>query len=543
MGFETLMGDEAIALGAIHAGLGSAFAYPGTPSTEIMETLQFLAEKQKAGKLDGVKEAFNAQWCANEKTAYESAIGSSYAGKRAMVSMKHVGLNVAMDPFVNSSLLDLHAGLVVVIADDPGMHSSQDEQDSRWLADFARVPCFEPATQQEAYDMTREAFEVSERFNMPVMLRITTRLAHSRATVKLGGILPQGKVKKPSAGMDWVLMPGIARKRWHAVLEKTKSIKAFSNDSSFNPVTKGQKKLGVITAGLALAYYQENLEEVMAANGGQAPYHLHVGLYPIPEKSVLEVYEACDEVLVLEDGYPYIERLLRGIVKPSKRILGKESGELPLEGELDPDNIRPALGLKARAVLPVPKTAMPGRPPQLCQGCPHVDTVNAIKEALQGHSISAVFGDIGCSTLAALPPYNLIEATVEMGASVGMARGASISGLKPSIAVIGDSTFYHSGIGNILDAVQHNSPFTVVIADNLTTAMTGAQPTIVPSSKMEAVVKGLGVDPAHIRVLKAHRSDHETNVRAIKEEIEHNGPSVIIMVRECIESYKKARKP
>lgn len=543
MGFETLMGDEAIALGAIHAGLGSAFAYPGTPSTEIMETLQFLAERQKAGKLEGVKEAFNAQWCANEKTAYESAIGSSYAGKRAMVSMKHVGLNVAMDPFINSSLLHLHAGLVVVVADDPGMHSSQDEQDSRWLADFARVPCFEPSTQQEAYDMTREAFDISEKFNMPVMLRITTRLAHSRALVKLAEVKPQGQVKKPAPGMDWVLMPGIARRRWHDVLGKSVKIQNLSCGYTFNPKTVGNKNLGVITAGLAREYYLENLDDILAANGGKAPYHLHVGFYPIPEKLVQELYEACDQVLVLEDGYPYIERFLRGIIHPGKKILGKMTGEVPLEGELDPDNIRPALGLSARKAPPAPKTAIPGRPPQLCQGCPHVDTVNALKEALVGQDISAVFGDIGCSTLAALPPYNLIEATVEMGASVGMARGAATSGLKPTIAVIGDSTFYHSGIPNILDAVSHNSPFTVIIADNLTTAMTGAQPTIVPSSKMEAVIKGLGVDPAHIKVLKAHRSDHEVNVKIIKEEISYAGPSVIIMVRECIESYKKARKP
>jgi len=541
MGFETLMGDEAIALGAVHAGLGGAFAYPGTPSTEIMESLQDLAERQGAGGLAGVAEVFRAQWCSNEKTAYESALGASFAGKRALVSMKHVGLNVAADPFVNSALLPLHAGLVVVVADDPGMHSSQDEQDSRWLADFARVPCLEPADQQEAYDMTREAFELSERHGLPVMLRITTRMAHSRGAVNTAAPLPQARLRKPEPGLDWVLMPAVARRRWHALLEKGSVLAAQSEASPRNPLSNGDSRLGVITAGLARQYYLENLGDLVASRGS-APTHLHVGLYPLPEKRIRELYEACDEVLVLEDGYPYIERLLRGIAAPGKRIIGKVSGEVPIEGELDPDNVRAALGLSARPLMATPAVALPGRPPQLCHGCPHADSFAALKEALEGRGMSAVMGDIGCYTLGALKPYEAIQTTVDMGASVGMARGAATVGLGPTVAVIGDSTFYHSGLPNLVDAVSHHTPVTVVIVDNGTTGMTGAQPTIMPSSRLTGVVEGLGVEPAHVRVLRAHRADHEANVKAIGEELDYDGPSVVILVRECLEALKKARK-
>ncbi len=541
MGFETLMGDEAIALGAVHAGLGGAFAYPGTPSTEIMESLQDLAERQGAGGLSGVAEAFTAQWCSNEKTAYESALGASFAGKRALVSMKHVGLNVAADPFVNSALLEIHAGLVVVVADDPGMHSSQDEQDSRWLADFARVPCLEPADQQEAYDMTREAFELSERHGLPVMVRVTTRMAHSRGAVRTAEALPQAPLRKPEPGLDWVLMPAVARRRWHALLEKGAALAERSEASPRNPLASGDRRLGVITAGLARQYYLENLGDLVAARGS-APTHLHVGFYPMPEKRIRDLYEACDEVLVLEDGYPYIERLLRGIAAPGKRIIGKASGEVPIEGELDPDNVRAALGLPARPLLPTPAVALPGRPPQLCQGCPHADSFSALKEALEGRGMSAVMGDIGCYTLGALKPYEAIQTTVDMGASVGMARGAAAVGLGPTVAVIGDSTFYHSGLPNLVDAVSHRTPVTVVIVDNGTTGMTGAQPTIMPSSRLTGVVTGLGVEPGHVRVLRAHRADHEANAKAIGEELDYAGPSVVIMVRECLEALKKARK-
>ncbi|HPE35912.1 MAG TPA: thiamine pyrophosphate-dependent enzyme, partial [Spirochaetales bacterium] len=422
-----------------------------------------------------------------------------------------------------------------------GMHSSQDEQDSRWLADFARVPCLEPADQQEAYDMTLEAFELSERFELPVMIRITTRLAHSRSVVETRAAKAQGRIHKPDPGMDWVLMPAVARRRWHELLGKMAEIKKLSNASPRNPLKEGGKKLGVITAGLARQYYLENLDDLSAARG-QAPEHLHVGFYPIPEDRIRELYAACDQILVIEDGYPLIERLLRGIVAPGKRIMGKESGEIPYEGELNPDTVRAALGLSERKGLSVKELVPPGRPPQLCQGCPHADSYGALKEALKDYPLHAVTSDIGCYTLGALPPYNAIETTVDMGASIGMARGAATVGLEPVVAVIGDSTFYHSGLTNLIDAVSHQTNMTVVILDNSTTGMTGAQPTILPSSRLEGVLRGAGVDPAHIRVLRAHRNEHAGNVAVFKDELAYQGPSVIVMVRECLEALKKARK-
>jgi len=539
MAFETLMGDEAIALAAVHAGLGGAFAYPGTPSTEIMEYLQELAGRVDSGKMAGEK--FIAQWCANEKTSYECALGASFAGKRTMVSMKHVGLNVAADPFVNSGLVKVNGGLVLIVADDPGMHSSQDEQDSRWLADFARVPCFEPANQQEAYDMTREAFDLSEQLEVPVMIRITTRLAHSRSVVELQAARAGNPIKKPEPGMDWILMPAVARRRWKVVIERQKKLEALSETSSWNKLTKAGKKLGVITCGLALQYYLENLDDFVAAKGS-APTHLHVGFYPMPSDKIRSLYADCDEVLVIEEGYPLVERLLRGIIGLDKKITGKETGEIPYDGELSPDIVRKALGLPANEGLAVKQLTPPGRPPQLCMGCPHADSYNALKEALKDYPLHAVTSDIGCYTLGALPPYNAIETTVDMGASIGMARGAAEVGLKPVVAVIGDSTFYHSGLSNLIDAVSHNTDITVLILDNDTTGMTGAQPTILPSSRLEPVLKGIGIAPEHVRTIRAHKNEHEKNVSVIKEELAYKGPSVVILVRECIEAIKKARK-
>lgn len=540
MALETLMGDEAIALAAVHAGLGGAFAYPGTPSTEIMETLQELAKRQKEGKLEGVTEPFVAQWCANEKTAYESALGSSFAGKRSMVSMKHVGLNVAADPFMNSALIRINGGLVVVVADDPYMHSSQNEQDSRWLADFARIPCLEPADQQEAYDMTVEAFDLSEKLESPVMIRITTRLAHSRSLVKTGSAKAQGKIKKPANTRDWILMPAISRRLWKEILANQPKIREMSNSSRWNPLELKGKKLGIITAGIGRQYWLENADEYIAANGEVS--HLHVGFYPMPEDSIRKIHDASDIMLVVEDGYPYVERQLRGILGTGKKILGKESGEIPYDGELSPDIIRDALGLPRRKTIAVKDMDVPGRPPQFCAGCPHADSYSALNEALKDYPLHAVMSDIGCYALGALPPYNAIESVVDMGASIGMARGAASVGLRPSVAVIGDSTFYHSGLTNLIDAVSHKSNMTVIILDNDTTGMTGAQPTILPANRFEAVVKGVGVDPEHVKTIRAHRTEHENNVAIIRKELSHDGPSVIILVRECIEALKKARK-
>jgi len=534
MATETLMGNEAIALGALHAGLSSAYAYPGTPSTEIMESFQAWKEEGRPG-LPG---DLVAEWCANEKTAYESALGASFAGRRVMVSMKHVGLNVAMDPFVNSALVKINGGLVVVVADDPGMHSSQDEQDSRLLADFARMPCHEPADQQEAYDLTRAAFDFSEAHNVPVLLRITTRLAHSRSLVETRPGRAPNPVRKAADPKSWILMPAIARARWKSLLERQAAFLEASEKSATLRIAS--KKLGIIACGIGRQYLLENLAD-LEASLGEAPSTLFVNSYPLPEGKVRSLAAKVERILVLEDGYPFVEDRMLGVFGAPVPVAGRRSGALPLDGELSPDLVRTALSLAPREGYATSLT-LPGRPPQLCQGCPHADSLTALNEAIGGFPNRAVTSDIGCYTLGALPPYNAVESCVDMGASVGMARGAASAGLGPVVAVIGDSTFYHSGLTNLIDAVSHKTDMTLLILDNDTTGMTGAQPTIAPSSRLKPLLEGAGVDPAHIRVVRAHRNDHVANVAVLREELAHAGPSVVVFVRECIEWMKKARK-
>lgn len=558
-----LSGDEAVAQGALDSGISGAFAYPGTPSTEIMEYLQDNLEAYKSGLRGGppdtiVAHTIVAQWCSNEKTAYESALGASFAGRRAIVSMKHVGLNVAMDPFTNSALVKINGGLVLVVADDPSMHSSQDEQDSRVLADFARVPCFEPVDQQDAYDMIRQAFDYSEKYEVPVLLRLTTRLAHARAMVRTG--TPKMPAPKPKADdpKSWILMPAMARGRWRLLLEKNE---AFRRDSeTANTLQLRSKKLGVIASGLGIAYYLENEADWAAAEGeaslrlaggtprdprsagGDAPSLLCVTRYPIGHEKIRQLAAHVDKILIIEEGYPFIEREIRGVFGAPVSVAGKMTGEIPLDGELTPETVRLAMGLPARAQLPPAGIAVPGRPPQFCQGCPHADSISALKEALKDEADFYVASDIGCYTLSALPPYQAVESCVDMGASVGMARGASCVGQKRAIAVIGDSTFYHSGMTNLLDAVSHKTALTLIIMDNSTTGMTGAQPTISPTSQLPALLEGLGVGRSHIRELVSLRKNQEENASVIREEMAYNGVSVIIMKRECLEYLKKARK-
>jgi indolepyruvate ferredoxin oxidoreductase, alpha subunit len=525
-----LLGDEAVALGAVHAGLTAAYAYPGTPSTEILEYLL------RAATTHG---GFHAAWCTNEKTAYEAALGVSFAGRRAMTSMKHVGLNVAADPFMNSAIVSVNGGLVVVVADDPGMHSSQNEQDTRYYADFARIVCLEPANQQEAYDMTREAFDLSERFAIPVVVRLVTRLAHSRAVVRVREARPQNPVAKAPVPSSWILLPANARRQWHDLLARQPQLLAWAETGPFNHLRLNDERrdLGVITTGIARNYYVENLDEV-----GYQPSHLHVGAYPLPVGLVRHLVGHVNRVLVLEDGYPYVERMLRGVVEPDVEILGKESGALPPDGELTPDIVRRALGLRERAGQEIAGLTIPSRPPQLCAGCPHADSFDAITQAIAGFERTVVTSDIGCYTLGALPPYSAVESCVCMGASVGMARGAAEAGLKPAIALIGDSTFLHSGVTPLMDAVAADTDMTLIILDNETTAMTGGQPTILPPSRIEQLVLGLGVDPAHCRVITAHRRHTEENRDLIRREIAHPGLSVVIAVRECIETLKAKKK-
>lgn len=535
-----LSGDEAIARGAIDSGVSGAFAYPGTPSTEIMESLQAHWDEYKASMPDKERSFLVAQWCSNEKTAYEAALGVSFVGRRAMVSMKHVGLNVAMDPFINSSLVKINGGLVIVVADDPGMHSSQNEQDSRILADFAHIPCFEPSDQQEAYDTVRNAFAYSEIHEIPVLLRITTRLAHARARVKASPGMEPRALKKSDDPKAWTLMPGFARPRWKLLLQKYERFRAEGEELA--TLELRDKALGVITCGIGLRYYLENEDDWAALHGDKKPSHLHIDRYPLGRDKIRDLSDHVSKVLVIEEGYPFIEREVVGAFAAPLPVLGKLSGDLPLSGELSADSVRLALGLPPKEALPVSSIELPSRPPQFCQGCPHGDSFNALKEALKSEAEFLTTSDIGCYTLAALPPYNAVESCVDMGASIGMARGASCVGQKNAVAVIGDSTFYNSGMTNLLDAVAHRTRLTLLILDNSTTGMTGAQPTISPGSRMKALVQGLGVEAGHVRELEAHRKFHEANVAAIREELAYEGVSVIILKRECLEYLKKARQ-
>jgi len=535
-----LSGDEAIARGAMDAGVSGAFAYPGTPSTEIMEFLQDNLDGYFSSLPEPERATVAAQWCSNEKTAYESALGVSFAGRRAMVSMKHVGLNVAMDPLANSALVRINGGLVVVVADDPGMHSSQDEQDSRVLADFARIPCFEPSDQQETYDMTRAAFDYSEAHEVPVLLRVTTRLAHARALVRTKAARLPNTLSKSDDPKAWTLMPAMAQKRWKILLEKNIRFKADAEEAS--PLTLRDPGLGVITCGLGLRYYLENEDDWASAHGGIRPSHLHIGRYPAGHEKIRKLAAHVGRLLIIEEGYPYIEREVVGVFSAPLPVIGKLSGEIPLAGELSSDSVRQALGLAPKASLPAPGISLPQRPPQFCQGCPHGDSISALKEALSGEAEFFTASDIGCYTLAALPPYNAVDSCVDMGASIGMARGASCVGQKNAVAMIGDSTFYHSGMTNLLDAVAHKTTLSVLILDNSTTGMTGAQPTISPGGRLASLLEGLGVERGHIRELEAHRKNHEANVRAIREELGYAGLSVIILRRECIEYLKKTRR-
>lgn len=525
-----LLGDEAVALGAVHAGITSAYAYPGTPSTEILEYL--LDHREKHGTP-------HAAWCANEKTAYEEALGTAFAGRRALVAMKHVGLNVAADPFVNSALVDVHGGLVLAVADDPGMHSSQNEQDSRWYADFARVLCLEPSSQQEAYDMTVEAFDLSERFRVPVMIRLVTRLAHSRTVVNVGAARDENAIARAPNRASWILLPAHARRQWRGLIERQEEMLAWSESCRYNTLTPNDARhdLGVITAGLGRAYYLENLPDL-----DEAPPHLHIGAHPLPVGLVRSLAARVRRILVLEDGHPLIERRLRGVFEAPVEIVGRLSGHLPPDGELDPDLVRAALGLPRREQLSLEGFTLPRRPPQLCKGCPHASSYLALKEAFGEMEGMMVTADIGCYTLGALPPYSTIESCVCMGASIGMAKGAAEAGVRPVVAVIGDSTFLHSGITALMDAVAANTNMTVLILDNGTVGMTGAQETIVPSARLQQIVLGVGVDPDRFHVVEASRRRIHANADLLRRETAHEGLSVIVAVRDCQKVAKaKAR--
>ena len=523
-----LLGDEAIAQGAMDAGISGIYAYPGTPSTEIAEYIQ--------GSKQAKEKKVRSLWSANEKTAMESAIGMSYAGKRALVCMKHVGLNVAADAFMNSAITGVNGGLVVLSADDPSMHSSQNEQDSRFYGKFAQIPTLEPSNQQEAYDMTLYAFNLSEKFGTPVLLRVTTRLAHSRAGVERSEIREQNEMKLPSDPKQFILLPAIARKQYNVLLGKQEAFREDAETSGYNLLIDGDdKRIGIIACGLGYNYLVENYENQ------KVPHPvLKIGQYPVSTELVSQLYDMVDEVLVLEEGFPIIEELLRGLLNRDKKVRGRLDGTVPRAGELNPNIAAKAIGLTVEEGFETPEI-LTGRPPILCDGCSHWDSFYALNEVMEDYSRGRVFSDIGCYTLSALKPLESINSCVDMGASITMAIGASDAGLIPSVAAIGDSTFTHSGITGLLDAVNNNSPITILIMDNSTTGMTGGQASSA-FGKVDDIVRGVGVDEAHIRVITPLRRLHEENVKVFKEELQFEGVSVIIARRECIQTLARRMK-
>ena len=534
MAKKLLLGDEAIALGAIHAGLSGVYAYPGTPSTEITEYIQNSPLAKERG--------IHSRWSTNEKTAMEAALGMSFMGKRALVCMKHVGLNVCADPFVNSGMTGVNGGVVVLVADDPSMHSSQDEQDSRFYGKFAMIPTFEPSNQQEAYDMMAAAFDYSEQQHLPVLMRVTTRMAHSRAVVVCADEpREQNALNYNAEAKDWVLLPANARRKNDQVTAQQAQLEQDAEVSPYNIYKEGtDRQLGILASGIGYNYVMECFPD-------GCPYPiLKLSQYPLPKQLVRRLTGKCQQVLIVEEGQPFIEDMVRG-VSTAENIHGKLDGTLPRTGELTPDVVADALDclmvnskfVNSKSFDPCKDVAP--RPPALCQGCGHRDVYAALNEVLREYDNPRVFGDIGCYTLGFLPPFRAIHSCVDMGASITMAKGAADAGQWPAVAVIGDSTFTHSGMTGLLDAINENADITVIISDNLTTGMTGGQDSA-GTNKFEAICHGLGLSDEHLKVVVPLPKNMPEITQTIRDEINYHGTSVIIPRRECMQTLQRHLK-
>jgi len=525
---KLLLGDEAIAQGAIDAGLSGVYAYPGTPSTEITEFIQLSPLAKERG--------IHSRWSTNEKTAMEAALGMSFMGKRALVCMKHVGLNVCADPFVNSGMTGVNGGLIVLVADDPSMHSSQDEQDSRFYGKFAMLPTFEPSSQQEAYDMVAAAFDYSERQKLPVLMRVTTRMAHSRAVVEVKAeARKENDMNYDAEAKNWVLLPANARRRNDHVTAQQAALEEDAVASPYNVYTDAaDHSLGIIASGIGYNYVRECFAS------GQVPYPLlKISQYPLPKKLVRRMLSECERVLIVEEGQPFVEDIVRGVAE-MPNVMGRLTGELPRTGELNPDVVKKALGMEVGENYAPCEDVAP-RPPALCQGCGHRDVYTALNEVLREYDNPRVFGDIGCYTLGFLPPYKAIHSCVDMGASITMAKGAADAGQWPAVAIIGDSTFTHSGMTGLLDAINENADITVIISDNLTTGMTGGQDSA-GTNKFEAICRGLGLSDEHLHVVVPLPKNMPEITSIMRQEINYHGTSVIIPRRECIQTLQRHLK-
>ncbi len=530
---KLLLGDEAFALGTINAGLSGAYGYPGTPSTEIMEYVQ-------ANPIAKERE-IHSHWSSNEKTAYEEALGMSYAVYCLIDTMKHVGLNASADAFVNSGMTGSNGGMLVAVADDPSMHSSQNEQDTRFYGEFAFIPVLEPSNQQEAYDMAKYGFELSEKFEIPVIIRFVTRLSHSRATVEVDTEAAQeNKIHFPQDGKRWVLMPGNSRVRYKELINVYDELEKDSEKSPYNIYIPGtDQSLGIIVSGIAYNYLKELFPE-----GCPFPI-VKISQYPIPTEMIKRLANECKDLLVIEEGQPFIEKKLRGILDTTTKIYGKLDGSLVRTGELNPDRvldcivkIRPELdSLRARDIKEACDITV-ARPPSLCKGCGHRDVYQALNDVLSQYEEARVFGDIGCYTLGYLAPFKALHTVLDMGASITMAKGASEAGVHPAVAVIGDSTFTHSGLSGLLDAVNEDSNILVIISDNLTTGMTGGQDSQ-GTGKIEEICLGLGVNPDHLHTIDSLPKNHDEMVKLFKNVIDHKGLSVVVSRRECIQTARR----
>lgn len=516
---KMLSGNEAVARGMWESGVVVASAYPGTPGTEILENYALFPNVY-------------AEWAPNEKVAVDAAVGAAYAGQRGMAVMKQVGLNVAADSFMYASMTGLEAGLVIVSADDPAMHSSQNEQDNRTFAKFGRVPCLEPSDSQEAKDMVGAAFALSERFDTPVLLRLTTRICHSSSAVELGErSFPAAEAKPfPRNPAKYVMVPGNAVKRHPVIEQRIKDIAVFAESFPYNRLEPGENSLGIITCGVAFQYAKEVFPQASILRLGMT--------WPLPEKMIREFAKSVKRLIVIEELDPFIEEAVRlmGIPAEGKSIF-------PIIGEFDPRVVRESAinaGLLPQSEhIPLPEVetgSLPGRPPVLCPGCPHRSTfyiLNKLKVPVNG--------DIGCYTLALTPPLSAIHSCGCMGAGIGVAHGAAKAGSpEHHVAVIGDSTFFHTGIPALTNVVYNNSPVTTVILDNRITGMTGHQDnpgtgrTLLGQDtvriELEPLVRALGV--RHVQSVAGY--EVKAIEKALKAYVKLDDPSVLIVEEPCV---------
>lgn len=521
---QLLSGNEAVARGAFEAGITFAAAYPGTPSTEILENVS------------RYKEDIYCHWGANEKTALEEALGASIVGARSLAAMKHVGLNVAADPFFSASYIGAKGGFVIISADDPGMHSSQNEQDNRHYAISAKMPVLEPSDSQETKDMVIAAISLSERFNTPFLIRMTTRVCHSRSAVELGERTTPPDFDYKKDFNNTMLLPALARIK-HVVVEKRQEeIKSFSNTCPFNTIIPGKERIGVIASGVSFQHAQEVFPNASFLKLGMP--------YPFPSELLNRFRDMADKFYIIEENDPIIENFVRLEIH-DKEIFGKNL--FPQCGEMSVDAIRGALGQKDLTPA-FDTTKIPKRPPTLCAGCPHTAAFHNL-----GLQKITVLGDIGCYTLGGLPPLSAMDTCIDMGASItallGMEKALEKAGKSlKAVAVIGDSTFFHSGITGLLDIIYNNGKSTVIILDNSITAMTGHQEnpgtgkTLMgdpaPSVDILKLVRdGLGVTHAY----EADGYDVKALKEIIKREVSRPEPSVIVVRRPCVLIYKGAQ--